>query len=101
MMLQPVPVVVTYSDRPVVGVRALKFVSVAARRYSFQAKTQVRINVTARLRRQGGKTTSVITFYGLAPSTKAASSSSLGMPSRSGAGRCFTPAKAIKDALNS
>ena len=73
-----------YSERPVVSVRALKFVSVAASRYSFHANTQVRISVTARPGRQSGKTISVITFQGLAPSTKAASSSSFGMPSTVG-----------------
>ena len=55
MIPHSVPVVVTYSERPVVIVRALKLVSVAASRYSFQAKTQVRISVTARPGRQSGR----------------------------------------------
>ena len=84
MMPHSVPVVVTYSDRPVVSVRALKLVRVAASKYSFQAKTQVKINVTAKPGRQRGNTISVITFQEEAPSTKAASSNSFGMPSTVG-----------------
>ncbi len=62
-------------------VRACTLVSVAANRYSFQANTQVRIAVTASPGRASGRMTLVSTCQVLAPSTKAASSSSLGMPS--------------------
>ena len=55
MIPQAVPVVVTYSDSPVVSVRALKLVNVAASKYSFHAKTHVRINVTATPGRARGK----------------------------------------------
>ena len=65
-------------------VRALKLVSVAASRNSFQAKTQIRMKVTARPGRASGQTTSRITCQVEAPSTVAASSSSFGMPSMVG-----------------
>ena len=78
---QLVPVTVTNSARPVVMVRACTLVSVAANRYSFQAKTQVRIAVTASPGRASGMMTLVSTVQVLAPSTMAASSSSFGIPS--------------------
>src|SRR4029079_4707831 len=79
-----VPVVVTYSERPVVMVRALKLVRVAASRNSFQAKTQIRISVTARPGLASGQTTSRIVCHVEQPSTVAASSSSFGTPATHG-----------------
>ena len=62
-------------------VRAWALVSVAANRYSFQANTQHRIAVTARPGRAKGTITLVRIWKVLQPSSIAASSSSLGMPS--------------------
>ena len=62
-------------------VRAWTLVSVAANRYSFQANTQLRIAVTARPGRASGTMTLVRIWKVLQPSSIAASSSSLGMPS--------------------
>ena len=78
---QLVPVTVTNSASPVVTVRALTLVSVAAKRYSFHANTQLRTAVIAMPGAARGTITFRNTVAMLAPSTYAASSSSVGMPS--------------------
>ena len=78
---QLVPVTETKAASPVVMVRALTLVRLAANKYSFQAKIQLKMKVIASPGATKGATTRVSTVQRLAPSTKAASSSSIGTPS--------------------